>query len=57
MSKSKKKEYRCKYCGTNAVPKYSNICASCTIRLRLIRKMQKMIRDTVELKRKERENA
>ena len=48
-----KKEYHCKYCGTKAVPKYGTICASCSVKRNLIRKIQKMIRDTAEVGRKE----
>lgn len=44
----KKKEYRCKYCGTTSVAKYASICANCSVKLRLVRKMQQMIRDTAE---------
>lgn len=42
-----KKIYRCRYCKSKA-NKYATICSSCSVKLKLIRKIQKMIRDMVE---------
>lgn len=42
-----KKHGNCKYCGC-VLGEYQTICGNCKQKLKLILKMQKMIRDTAE---------
>ena len=39
----------CKYCGCSGVGSTSNICSNCYAKLRLIRTLLKMVRDTFEM--------
>ena len=41
-----KKKRFCEYCGCEL--KAGDICSTCCMKLKLVRKLQKMIRDTVE---------
>lgn len=41
------KEYLCRYCGRKAM-KYATICSGCSKKLKLVRKLLKMVKDTAE---------
>jgi predicted amidophosphoribosyltransferase len=47
MGRHKKYKGVCKYCGMG-LKQGGHICGDCSMKLKLIRTMQKMIRDTVE---------